>query len=217
MNRFLNKYAVSATWELGGTQTFTDNEVDITNDTITIVNHGYKVGDVVGATTSGTLPTGLSADTAYYIIVVDSSTVKVATSRANAFAGTNVNITGVTSGTHTFTKNAIGAILTGVVIPANHIIVDSRYDVPTTCTTSGSDAGTMAIHVESANDIVSATAVSTGTTWDNVANTVAGTPVSAATAVKTTANREVTFTLATKAFTAGKVVVYLEVVPSEAS
>jgi hypothetical protein len=215
-NRFLNKYTVAAIWKLGTALTFTSAaDVDITLDTVHIANHGLKVGDVVNMTTSTTLPTGFAVDTAYYIIVVDGSTVAFATSRANAIAGTKINITGVGSGTQTITPNAIGDVLSGVIIPSGHIIVNSAYDCPTTCTTSGTDAGTMAITVESAGDIVAATAVSTGTTWDNVTNMVAGTPVSAATAVKLTADRELTFTLATKSWTAGEVIIYLDVVPAE--
>lgn len=215
MSQFLNRYTIKAKYKLGTGKTFGVNDVDITLDTIRVVSHGYSVGDALGATTSGSLPTGLSVDTAYYVIDVDASTIKLATSRANAFAGTAIDLTAVGSGTQTLTKNAIGVILSGMKIPQGHLITNSAYDVVTTCTTAGTNAGTMAISVEAANDIVTATAVSTGTTWNNVTNMVAGTPVSAATAIKTTADREVTFTLATNAFTAGEVNIYLDVIPSE--
>lgn len=221
LNQFVTKYTVKAKFKVGGTgvsvssNTFVDADVSIADDTIVIENHGYANGDVVSATTTGTLPTGLAVDTAYYVIVVDSSKIKLATSRANAFAGTDIDITGVTSGTHTLLKDSMGVILSGVRIPSGHIIVNSAYDVVTTCVSSGADAGTLAIHVNAANDIVSATAISTGTTWDNVTNMVAGTPVSAATAVKCTADREITFTIASNAFSAGEVNVYLDVIPSE--
>lgn len=215
-NRFLNKYTVEAVWKLGTALTFDGAaDVSVADDTIHIKNHGLKVGQTGDVSTGGSLPTGLSADTAYYVIVVDGSTIKLATSEANAVAGTAVNITAVGSGTITYTPNSIGTVHTGVIIPSGHIIVNSAYDCPTMCKTNGSDAGTMAITVNSAGDIVSATAVSTDTTWDNVTNMVAGTPVSAATAVKLTADRELLFVLASKAFTAGEVVVYLDVIPSE--
>lgn len=53
-------------------------------------------------TTTGTLPTGLSLATDYYVIKLTDTTISVATSYANAVAGTAVAITtGTGSGTHT--------------------------------------------------------------------------------------------------------------------
>lgn len=53
-------------------------------------------------TTSGTLPTGLATATDYYVIRLTDTTCKVASSYANAVAGTAVSITtGTGSGTHT--------------------------------------------------------------------------------------------------------------------
>jgi hypothetical protein len=55
----------------------------------------------VQLTTSGTLPAGLSLATDYYVIKVSDTTIKLATSYANAVAGTAVNITDAGTGTHT--------------------------------------------------------------------------------------------------------------------
>ncbi len=53
-------------------------------------------------TTTGTLPTGLATTTDYYVIKLTDNTISVATSYANAVAGTAVSITtGTGSGTHT--------------------------------------------------------------------------------------------------------------------
>lgn len=54
-------------------------------------------------TTTGALPTGLTAGTVYYVIptTVSGNTFQLATSIANAFAGTAVNTSGSQSGTHT--------------------------------------------------------------------------------------------------------------------
>lgn len=53
-------------------------------------------------TTTGTLPTGLSLATDYYVIKITDTTISVATSYANAVAGTAVSITtGTGSGVHT--------------------------------------------------------------------------------------------------------------------
>jgi hypothetical protein len=52
-------------------------------------------------TTTTTLPAGLSLATDYYIIKLTDTTCKVATSYANAVAGTAVDITSTGTGTHT--------------------------------------------------------------------------------------------------------------------
>ena len=52
-------------------------------------------------TTTTTLPTGLSTGTDYFIIKVSDTTCRVATSRANAIAGTAIAYTDAGTGTHT--------------------------------------------------------------------------------------------------------------------
>jgi hypothetical protein len=54
-------------------------------------------------TTTGTLPVGLSLATNYWIIRVSSTTCRVATSLANAQAGTAIAYTDAGTGTHTMT------------------------------------------------------------------------------------------------------------------
>lgn len=55
----------------------------------------------VRLTTSGSLPAGLATATDYYVIWVSDTTIKLATSYANAVAGTAIDITTAGSGTHT--------------------------------------------------------------------------------------------------------------------
>lgn len=55
----------------------------------------------VQLTTTGTLPAGLSLATDYYVIKVTDLTIKLATSYANAVAGTVIDITDAGTGTHT--------------------------------------------------------------------------------------------------------------------
>lgn len=107
------------------------------------------------------------------------------------------------------TKRVLAAHSSGVFIPAGAIIMKSMYDVLTTFT-SGTSAATIAVSVASANDIVTATAISVGTTWNNVAALVAGTPISAATAIKLSADKEVIFTVGGEVITAGKLDFYIE-------
>ncbi len=88
-------------------KTFVDADVTVGTDLITIASHGFATGLRVAATTDGTLPAGLSA-TNYWIIKVSSSTFKLASSAANALAGTAVDITAAAGGgTHTLTPASI--------------------------------------------------------------------------------------------------------------
>lgn len=57
----------------------------------------------VQLTTSGTLPAGLALATDYYVIKTSDTTIQLATSYANAVAGTAINITDAGTGTHNIT------------------------------------------------------------------------------------------------------------------
>ena len=63
--------------------------------------HKFQVGDAVQLTTTDTLPTGVAVDTTYYVIDFSASSIKLATSYANALAGTPIDITSAGVGTHT--------------------------------------------------------------------------------------------------------------------
>lgn len=58
-------------------------------------------GTRVRLTTTTTLPAGLALATDYYVIKVSDTTFKLATSYANAIAGTQIDITSAGTGTHT--------------------------------------------------------------------------------------------------------------------
>jgi microcystin-dependent protein len=68
---------------------------------VTMAAHGLVTGDQIYFTTTGALPTGVTANTLYYVVFVSSSTFNLATSRANAIAGTKITTTGSQSGVHT--------------------------------------------------------------------------------------------------------------------
>ena len=68
---------------------------------VTLASHGFQTGDMIYLTTTGALPTGLSQNTIYFVINVTTSTFRLATSAANAAAGTAINTSGTQSGTHT--------------------------------------------------------------------------------------------------------------------
>lgn len=58
-------------------------------------------GTEVTFSSTTTLPAGLSASTTYYLIYQSATTFKVASSLANAYAGTAIDITDTGTGTHT--------------------------------------------------------------------------------------------------------------------
>lgn len=119
----------------------------------------------------------------------------------------------------------------GVYIPDNAVITKAWYDVVTTFT-SATDAGTIALKVQAADDIVAAIAISDGTNvWDaGIRGSKIGFPnlgadaahdsavevaaLFAGTYLKTTAERELTATVAVEALTAGKLVLFVEYVIS---
>lgn len=80
-------------------QTFTDGDVDKGEDTITITDHEYATGDgpLRLSNSGGGLPTGLAADTDYWVVVVDEDTIKLAASPSDALRiaqlGTNSQTT----------------------------------------------------------------------------------------------------------------------------
>jgi hypothetical protein len=99
---------------------------------------------------------------------------------------------------------------TGVFLPIHAIVVGGFVDVNTKFDSDATDAGTIAISVQAANDIISAAAVS-GAPYSTVGRKAiipkANTPES--TSVKTTAEREITCTVAIEALLSGKLTGYL--------
>ena len=91
--RYLETPAVTLTAPVSLTIPTTD--VSIANDTITSANHRLLTGTKLTYLKVGaTAITGLTDNTAYFIIVVDGDTFKLASSLANAQAGTAINLTG---------------------------------------------------------------------------------------------------------------------------
>lgn len=80
---------------------------DAGTDVLTVPsNFSLYTGAVVQASNSGgALPGGLAAATNYYVIRLGATTLKLATSLANAHAGTAIDITSAGTGTHTLTMS----------------------------------------------------------------------------------------------------------------
>jgi len=73
---------------------------------ITQENHTYLTGDAIKFSTTGALPTGLTANTIYYAVYAGANTFNVATTYANAIAGTKINTSGTQSGVHKALRHA---------------------------------------------------------------------------------------------------------------
>ncbi len=210
------KYSVTARFEVGAAKTWTTTEVDIVNDTVRIPNHGYNTGQNIGLATTGAVPTGLTVTTAYYVILVDGNTIKFATSRANAFAGTAVDLTAVGSGTGSMYKNGNGTTLSGVIIPKNYFVTNVQYTVIVGGTATA-NTGTLACQLQAANDIVSAAAISTNV-WDLIVTQtqVAAIPILAtlSTHILTTGDTEISFLTGTSPWLTGKIDFTFDLVPA---
>jgi hypothetical protein len=81
-------------------------DISTTTGDITESSHGYETGDVGQLSTSNTLPTGFSASTDYYVIKVSANVYRLASSLANAQAGTQIIPSAVGTGNQTFTLTA---------------------------------------------------------------------------------------------------------------
>jgi hypothetical protein len=78
------------------------------DDTLTATAHGLITGDgpVRVANSGGALPGGLAAATDYWVIRLTDDTLKLAATRANAFAGTAIALSTDGTGTQTLSDTA---------------------------------------------------------------------------------------------------------------
>lgn len=88
-------------------KTFAAAAVNVNTEVITLSNHAYPTGLKVQISNPGTLPTGISGTTDYFIINLTTSTFQLASTLLNAQAGTPINITAQGSGTNTVEVTAL--------------------------------------------------------------------------------------------------------------
>lgn len=140
--------SASSTDSTPSAKTFVDGNVTVGTENIAISSHGFLTGLKVQLTNSGgALPTGLSAATDYYVIRVDANNIKLASSRANAVAGTAVDITAAAGGgTHTVT--AVSTIAGTIKLQGS--LDDSTYFDLSGSSQSISGAGTYMWNVDGA-------------------------------------------------------------------
>ena len=112
------------TWSNSGTATMTIAAPAV----VTKTGHGLTTGEPIKFTTTGALPTGITADTKYWAIVVSTSTFNVATTYANALAGTKITTTGSQSGTHSLWVGRGAGSVTTYEIAADTLTNGNDYD-----------------------------------------------------------------------------------------
>ena len=186
--RYLETPAVTLTAPVSLTIPTTD--VSTADDTITSANHRLLTGTKLTYLKVGaTAITGLVDGTAYFIIVVDDNTFKLASSLANAQAGTAINLTGTGSSTQTFTGDTAtgtatisGGLVTAVAVTdsgsaytsAPTVVVDKpRRTIPTSGITTATDTIAYTTHGLQVGDVLvynngggsSATGLTSGTTY----------------------------------------------------
>jgi hypothetical protein len=181
--------------------------------------------DGAGAPTNGTSGTGagyagpgsLYLDVTNAVVYINTNTAASPTwstavgSVPAAIDGLGqLGVARVTFDTAVAANKTVAAHASAVTIPANALIVGGVTHVNTAFTSAGGNDGTIAISVESANDIQTAAAVS-GAPYSTIGRKAivpkANTPES--TSILTTQARAITFTVAVDALTAGKLTLFL--------
>lgn len=89
-------------------------------------NLSLYTGAIVQVASTTTLPAGLSAATNYYVIRTAATTLTLATSLANAHAGTAIDITDAGTGTHTMTMSLSSRALGEHVGEETHVNIHAE-------------------------------------------------------------------------------------------
>lgn len=115
---------------------FEATAVNDTTDIITLAGDllTLQFGDRVQVSTTGTLPSGLSAATNYFVIpyqIKDTPRILLATSFDNAMAKTHINLTTAGTGVMTVTKNAEPRYNGAGVIDTKNNLADNLNDIVT--------------------------------------------------------------------------------------
>ena len=75
--------------------------ISVANPAVVTLNaHGLSDGNRIKLSTTGSLPTGLSVDTSYYVIKINDNTFNLATTFNDAMTGVKIATSGTQSGTH---------------------------------------------------------------------------------------------------------------------
>lgn len=141
--------------------------VNTTSEVITIGSHWFSTGDkILYSTGGGTVIGGLVNNTNYWIIKSSSTAVKLATSYANAIAGTAINLSSVGAGAAHSLANALDLPSAVAIISPNGVL--QRIKV--------TDAG---------SNYTLAPTVTIGTAWTSTTAVTLGQQISVATKLYT--------------------------------
>jgi len=107
----LNTYAYSFVYTdlTPAAKAFAAADLTVVGAVIAEVGHGFVTGLKVQVTTSDTLPDGITALTDYFVIVLTANTYSLASSYANAIAGTRITVIDQGVGNQTVTPVALAA------------------------------------------------------------------------------------------------------------
>ena len=129
----LSNYRIDSTSaQQRGSTSIYSSTFTLASNTLTLTATVPETGTACQITNSGgTLPTGVTRKVTYYIIKLSATTCRLASSRANALAGTNISISGG-SGTQTLTTLAGYNILAtgGATVTLGHfggVRIDDGY------------------------------------------------------------------------------------------
>jgi hypothetical protein len=132
--------AVAAAYGAADVATVPTTDVNITDNIITETSHNYITGQAVVYDDGGaTAITGLTDGTTYYVIVVDANSYKLATTAANALAGTAIDISGTGNNAQTFSPsfsssfliNTGATALVKIAVPNGHTVTPLLSDIVT--------------------------------------------------------------------------------------
>ena len=141
--------------------------VNTTSEVITIGSHWYATGDKIRYSTGGgTVIGGLVNNTDYYIIKSSSTSIKLATTYANAIAGTAINLTSVGAGAAHSLSNSLDLPTAVAVISPNGVL--QRINI-----------------TDSGSNYISAPTVTIGTAWSSTTAVTLGQQLSVATKLYT--------------------------------
>lgn len=133
-----------------GSDTAADANVDTGDNHITSGSHPFATGDaIVYVSSAGNVITGLTDSSVYYVIKVDANDFRLATTKANAEAGTAISITQPAGGdTHYFTSIEPVEIRMNIEDSTDQAQMPLWPVVRVVATTGASDSVTVsAIHV----------------------------------------------------------------------
>lgn len=152
--------AIQSSYTVASTKSFLTAAVTVATSRITIPSHGFVTGIACTLTTDGAdLPAPLAVLTTYYVIKIDASTIKLATSLNNANAGTAITLSD--AGTAASTLNVVITAAT-VALSIEQSLDSSTWFSMSDAVAITSSANSLLYRADSASKYVRLVAVVSG-------------------------------------------------------